>query len=105
MASVTLPKHRWTSDKREARIFTKAQMHAWIEALRADDASWHYGSANPRLSKQTSWKTVAVIVDLLVCRKPSRFSFTKEYLVADTLDGGKTNSVLEGIEAGYVWKG
>ena len=106
MTAITLPKHRWTSDKREARLFRKPQMRAWIEALRASDGSKYYSHTKPGLSQQPNWKHVYVVVDSLIYRKSGWiFGGDKEYLVADTLDGIKTSSVQDVIEEGYDWKG
>ena len=106
MTAITLPRHRWTTDKREARLFTKPQMRAWLDALRANDGSKYYFHAKPGLSKQISWKTVRVVVDPLIYRKSGWiFGGDKEYLVANALDGSETNSVQDGIEEGYGWRG
>ena len=106
MTDITLPKHRWTTDKREARLFRKPQMRAWIDALRATDGSKYYRRVKPGLTKHISWSTERVVVDSLICRKSGWiFGNDKEYLVADTLDGIKTSSVHDAIQKGYDWDG
>ena len=105
MTDTTLPKHHWTTDKREASLFRKAEVRPLIKALRTKDGSKYYRRVKPRLSRQISWRTDYVVVDVLVHRRDNWFGSTGEYLVMDKLNGNMTNSVQDIIEQGYDWAG